>query len=84
MDSKEVVDKIISKNDEIASAGAERFKDKTIGEHVLNLITKDGDLSVASLIASLQQAVEYGSTAERIKAGPALAYLQQLTGNRSG
>lgn len=72
------VDKLIAQRDTLIEKGVGFFKEKTIGEHVAALVTKNGEVSLEMLILSLQHTVETAPSIDRRKAEAALTYLQSL------
>lgn len=66
--------------------------DRAIGTHVIAMIERDGEISVAALLEALQQTVDTATSAQgkadpdfdlpRLQAGAALARLQELLSQR--
>jgi len=74
------VDKYLKHRDELVQKGVDRFKVCTIGQHVVDIIERDGEISVISLMESLKRGLASPvDEKDRILTEAALALLQDFS-----
>ena len=77
------VDKFLKHRDDLVQQGVDFLKARTIGRHVIELVARDGEISVASLFDSLTSSIGPATPEkERLLAEAALACLQELRAER--
>lgn len=77
------IESLIKKRQALVEKGVDQLKAKTIGQHVLSLMERDGELSAAALIESLRHANSSpADEADRLLTEAAMACLQELQGRR--
>lgn len=76
-------DKFLKHRDDLVQQGVDFLKARTIGRHVIELVARDGEISVASLFDSLNNSIGPATPEkERLLAEAALACLQELRAER--
>lgn len=72
-------EKYVEHRDALIQKGVDRFKVCTIGQHVVDIVESEGEISVPSLIASLKKGLASpADEKDRILTEAALALLQGL------
>lgn len=73
------MDKFLKHRDDLVQQGVDFLKARTIGRHVIELVARDGEISVASLFDSLKSSIAPSMKREdRLVTEAALAHLQEL------
>ena len=79
MDAK----KFLEKRDRLVQDGTEFLLVRTIGQHTIDLIRREGDISAASLMESLRLGLAApADEKERLLTQAALEHLQRLSARR--